>query len=92
MSTKFSATCPRCGHGEINAGNNQSWCDGCGVIVWESDGLSVGVPGADERDRADWCQRNVTAYGCGRESRGDKKCEHWCGSGACPKTLMKDAA
>lgn len=81
-----------CLHPTIHAGRNQTWCETCGVITWASDGLSVGVPGEDAKAHAEWCSKNIAAWGCCYESTRDKRieakrCDHWCGNRLCPATL-----
>lgn len=85
-----------CLHPTIHAGSNQAWCETCGVITWASDGLSVGVPGDDAKAHAEWCGKNITAWGCSYESPSDqrieaKRCDHWCGNRLCPTTLNGSA-
>lgn len=60
-------------------GYDMCWCDGCGKLLWASDGV---IPADKEKndDYGTWCAQRVAAWGCQSETDGSARCSRACGN------------
>lgn len=60
-------------------GYDMCWCDGCGKLLWCSDGV---IPAGKEKndDYGTWCAQRVVAWGCQSETDGGARCSRACGN------------